>query len=512
MRKLPIGIQSFEKLRTNDYVYIDKTEIAYRLAKDNGYYFLSRPRRFGKSLFVDTLKCLFEGRKELFNGLYIYDRWDWNTKYPVIHIDFTLNKSDKKEELKSFIENKLKAIAEKNGIILSTNVYNQIFEELIVKLSGKNKIVLLIDEYDKPILDNIEKPEIATEMREILKGFYQVIKGCDEYVRFVFLTGVSKFSKVSLFSGLNNLMDITVHRDYATICGYTQSDVEREFYEYMEGVDKERMKLWYNGYGWLGERVYNPFDVLLFFSNHKEYRNYWFETGSPAFLLKLFQKNRYFIPDIDRIRADDSLLSSFDVDNINPATLLFQTGYLTIDRYDDGVYYLRLPNLEVRSALYDSILKHYSGDAEKATGVKIDLKDDVRNGDIEGMIERFKRLFSSIPYNWYVNNELDRYEGYYVSIFYSVFHSLGLEVIGEDITNKGRIDITVKSKDKVFIFEFKVVKEKSETDPLEQIKKRKYYEKYQKSIEEKPEIYLIGIEFSEGERNIVNYRWERVDF
>jgi len=317
MKKLPIGISTLKKIIDGNYIYVDKTKIALDLIENGGgYYFLSRPRRFGKSLFLDTLKSIFQGDKELFKELYIYDKYDFKS-YPVIRISFNDGDFRSIEGLKQtiyqildFNQRHLQVECPKD--FNSSGCFKRLIEESYTKYN--QKVVILIDEYDKPILDNIEDTEVAREMREGLKDFYSVIKGSDEYIKLVFITGVSKFSKVSLFSGLNNLNDITLDKQYSTICGYTQNDIETTFKEHLEGQDFDKIKLWYNGYKWLGEGVYNPFDILLFIQKQYEYRNYWFSTGTPTFLLKVIEKNNYFLPSLENIVKDEMMLNSFDVD------------------------------------------------------------------------------------------------------------------------------------------------------------------------------------------------------
>ncbi|PIY19162.1 hypothetical protein COZ13_06835, partial [Candidatus Desantisbacteria bacterium CG_4_10_14_3_um_filter_40_18] len=299
MKRLPIGIQTFSEIINENYCYVDKTRIIYELINNGKYFFLSRPRRFGKSLLIDTLKDLFEGREELFKGLWLENKWLWNKKYPAIKISFGGGVRNT-DELDIVIKNQFKNIYEdyelKDYEITLSNV---MFLSLIRKLYKEynSQVVILIDEYDKPILDNITDKDKATAIREDLKDLYSVLKEADSYIKFCFITGVSKFSKVSLFSGLNNLWDITLDERFATICGYTQNDLETVFMEYLVGVDLEKVKLWYNGYSWLGEGVYNPFDILLFLgSASREFKNYWFETGSPTFLLKLLKERKYYLP------------------------------------------------------------------------------------------------------------------------------------------------------------------------------------------------------------------------
>jgi len=513
MKKLPIGIQTFSKIRGDDYVYIDKTAIALQLIQNGEYYFFSRPRRFGKSLFLDTLKNIFEGNKTLFKGLYIYDKYDWEQSYPVINISFASGVMTSREKLDITIKAILNDNAKFFGIKFDHDEISLQFKELIKKVSDKyqQKAVILIDEYDKPILDNITDTETAVEMREGLKNFYSVIKGCDEYIKFVFLTGVSKFSKVSIFSGLNNLDDITLDSRYATICGYTQADLEREFKAYLSDCDLNEIKKWYNGYAWCGENVYNPFDILLFFAKGKIFRNYWFETGTPSFLIKLLRKNRYYIPDIEMTEAGEELIGAFDIENILIETLLFQAGYLTIsETFQLGVeiiHTLKYPNLEVKKALTDYILTDLVHNIVQKNKNKISIYRVLQKGDVDKFKEIFIALFASIPHDWYRKNNIADYEGYYASIFYCYFTSLGLDVTPEDTTNHGRIDMTLKFEGVIYIFEFKVTElVKDKNSALQQIKAKKYYEKYS----DDKEIWLIGIEFSKEERNITAYECEKV--
>jgi hypothetical protein len=335
MKNLPIGLQTFQKIRDKEknYIYIDKTDLALKLINSSGYYFLSRPRRFGKSLFLDTLKDIFEGKKELFEGLYIYDKWDWETAYPVIKISFGSGVVKSINDLDATIQE----VLENNEIRLKLSCRdNQIHKKCLAELirtayeKYNKKVVILIDEYDKPILDNVTNKELSKEIRDGLKNIYSVIKDSDQYVKFAFLTGVSKFSKVSLFSGLNNLEDISLDARYATICGYTHNDIKESFEERLEGGDLDELKKWFNGYNFLGEGVYNPFDILLFFSKGKIYSHYWFETGSPSFLIQLLKEQRYYLPNLEHLYMSETDISSFDVDDIKIETLLFQTGYLTI--------------------------------------------------------------------------------------------------------------------------------------------------------------------------------------
>ncbi len=401
MKKLPIGIQSFEEIITDNYIYVDKTPFIYQLISEGKYYFLSRPRRFGKSLMIDTLKCLFEGKKHLFENLFIYDKWNWNQQYPVIRISFGSYKKNMNDpnDLEKYILARLNEIAFAHNISLSQSLYYEAFRELIIKLSKKNKVVILVDEYDKAILDVIDNFEISYQNREILKGFYQIIKDADEYLKFVLLTGVTKFSKVSIFSGLNNLYDITVNEKYSAICGYTENDLDTFFSHYLKNTDRNEIKKWYNGYSWTGENVYNPFDLLHFFKEQK-FKSYWFQTGTPTFLIKLLADKKFYIPNIENIIANENILSTFDISNIHPVALLFQTGYLTIketNTYGNIIEYnLSYPNLEVKTALNDFVLEYYLSEKNKEN-TKVNIYKLLYSGNIKEVISQIPIFICRYP-------------------------------------------------------------------------------------------------------------------
>ncbi|MDR3088436.1 MAG: AAA family ATPase, partial [Desulfobulbaceae bacterium] len=362
-KKLPIGIQTFAKIREDNFYYVDKTAFALQLIEAGSTYFLSRPRRFGKSLFLDTLAELFQGNEPLFRGLYCHDKWDWTITYPVIRFSFAAGVFTTKNELQSRIRHQLRENAERLGLTVTQDAsVPDVFILLIQAVERKfgQRVVVLIDEYDKPILDNLSNDEIAHAMHDGLRDLYSVIKDQDAHIKFAFLTGVSKFSKVNIFSGLNNLKDITVDARYSAICGYTDNDVDTVFAAELDGLDREEIRHWYNGYNWTGESVYNPFDLLLLF-DAREFRPYWFETGTPTFLVDILLKHQTFLPDLERMNADDSLLSVFDVGAMSTEALLFQTGYLTIAaKHKVGAilrYRLRFPNLEVRYSLMNALLR-----------------------------------------------------------------------------------------------------------------------------------------------------------
>jgi len=509
LKKLPIGISTLREILEENYIYVDKTHLAQELIQNGKYYFLSRPRRFGKSLFLDTLRTVFSGDKEIFKGLSIYDNGYKFVKHPVIKISFGSGSFRSVENLDRTVFEILDSNQQDLDITCSkefvgAGCFRKLIKEAYLKYN--EKVVILIDEYDKPILDNIDKTEIARENREYLKDFYSVIKDSDEFIKLVFITGVSKFSKVSLFSGLNNIQDITLNHNFATICGYTQNDVERVFAKHLEGQNFNKIRKWYNGYKFLGEGVYNPFDILLFIANNFMFSNYWFQTATPTFLLKLIEKNNYFLPNLENIVKDEMMLNSFDVDYIELETLMWQTGYLTIyDSYESikGIKYkLTIPNNEVRISLMSSIADFMSK-IQNSELTQEDIYDALLNLNFIEFEKTFKSLFASIPYNLFTKNKMYEYEGYYVSLFYVYLKALGLDIVGEDVTNKGRIDLTIKMPNSIIIIEFKT----DGSNALKQIKEKDYYQKY---LNENLPIYIVGIEFNIEDRNISKVEYEEI--
>ena len=514
MKNLPLGINTLSAMISNNMVYVDKTEMAWNLVKLPGRYFLSRPRRFGKSLFVDTLKEIFEGNQALFEGLYIHDQWDWNKSYPVIKIDFASGNVRSRDELDGRIGEVLQENMKRFEVFSDKKSISGIFSDLIGNVAEKygQRVVVLVDEYDKPILDNIDEPDAAAEVREGLKNLYSVLKGQDANLQFVFLTGVSKFSKVSLFSGVNQLTDLTIDAKYSTLCGYTEADLHHSFGEFLEEVDWAELRLWYNGYGWTGrERVYNPFDILQFIAKGLEYRSYWFETGSPSFLLKLFQKNQYFLPELEDVEVSEEILDSFDVERINPLTLLFQTGYLTIvakeQRIRRQIFKLCIPNFEVKAALNDQFINAYTDLVNAKLGYQERIYDVLMKGDMDGLSAWIKRLFAAIPYRNFTNTNLADFEGYYASVLYAFFASLDAEIIPEDFSLYGQADMTVKLGDHIYVMEVKVVESDCvEGNPaLKQIQARDYAAKY-RGMEGKT-VHEVGLVFSKEVRNLIQVDW-----
>ena len=507
-RLLPIGIQTFRELRERDCYYVDKTDFALRLIEQGKYYFLSRPRRFGKSLFLDTLAELFKGNEALFRDLYAHDRWDWERCYPVIRLSFGGGVVQNRSEL----DRRIRALLHKNRQALGVACRDSddvagCFGELIEQAHATTgmPVVVLADEYDKPILDNLTRPVMAREIRDGLRNLYSVIKDSDAHIRFAFLTGVNKFSKVSLFSGLNNLNDITVDPDYSAICGYTEEDLDRVFAPELSGLDRDRIRHWYNGYNWTGEAVYNPFDALLLFQK-RQFRPWWFETATPTFLVDLLTERQTWLPQLGQLQSDATLLSRFDVGDIATEALLFQTGYLTIaqeeQRFGEYWYRLRYPNQEVYQSLTNSLLKAWTPNGQAMFGNKRRLGELLLSNDFAAMEELFTAFYASIPGEWYTNNPIARYEGYYASVFYAYFASLGLDLTPEESSNAGRLDMALRFNGQVYLFEFKVVELASEGRALAQIKERGYAAKYQG---DGCPIHLVGVEFSRERRTVVGF-------
>ncbi|MDM7463992.1 MAG: ATP-binding protein [Tepidimonas taiwanensis] len=504
-RKLPIGIQTFREIREEGCYYVDKTPYAIRLIEQGKHYFLSRPRRFGKSLFLDTLAELFSGNRALFEGLYAEAHWDWSVRYPVIRISFAAGRLETREALEAHIAAELEGNAQRLGVMLADAADSHLrFRALIQAAVARHgqRAVVLIDEYDKPILDNLGDKAVAAAMREGLRNLYSVLKDQDAHLLFVLLTVVSKLSNVSIFSGLNNHNDITLEARYSAICGYTDEDIDTVFAPELEGLDREEIRRWYNGYGWLGERVYNPFALLLLFDK-RSYRAWWFETGTPTFLIELLKERHTFTPKLDTLVADDQLLGAFDVEYIATEAILWQTGYLTIVDVESagGIteYRLGYPNREVESAFNTALLRAWVPQAP----MPLALYKKFAALDFDALKTHFESLYASIPADWYRNNPITQYEGYWASVFYSHIASLGLDLTPEDVTNQGRIDLTLKLDAAIVVIEFKRIAGKEPTgEAIAQLKARGYADKYR--ADGRP-VYLLGVEFSAERRNVVGW-------
>lgn len=505
MKRLPIGIQTINKIIEDDYIYVDKTKVIFKLMKGE-YFFLSRPRRFGKSLLVSTLKEIFSGNKELFKNHWIYDKIEWKS-HPVIHIDFSsITHSEGRENFKENILLSLYNTATSYGIALETEDLKECLSEMVTKLHEKyGKVVILIDEYDKPIIDYLEDINKANENKELLAGFYETIKPLDKYLRFVFITGVSKFSKVSIFSRLNNLLDITMDEAYWNICGYTQNELEENFDKHIDvlmeksNLTKEnllkKIKHWYNGYSWDGKNtVYNPFGILLLFQQN-QFKNHWFQTATPTFLIKLINSKNEPIEDYEGFRVGEESFDSYDIENIDPVILLFQTGYLTIKRIRNRRYYLGYPNFEVKESFMVHLLANYSNIMpSRIKPIYFDMLDYLEEENIEKFKRSLVALFAKIPYQLHIDKE-----SYYHSLTYVILELLGADIVLEESTDKGRIDGVLELEKQIYIIEFKMNKAE---DALKQIEEKKYYEKY---IDKNKKIILLGIGgFREKELEVLN--------
>ena len=513
MKKLPLNLQTFRDLIEDDYLYVDKTkQINDLFARGGKYYFLSRPRRFGKSLLISTLSEIFSGNKELFNGLWIFDKIQWQ-KYPVITLDFMEISLDTPEALKTSLKQFVHYCAGEHGLTVDKERdYKQSFVMLIKKLSAKGKVVILIDEYDKPMIDFVENPEIAKQNRNILKNFYSTLKSMDRYLKFVFITGVSKFSKVSVFSDLNNLDDITMDETFATMLGYTHPELLKYFDDRLnilaKGAKREQwledIRAWYNGYSWDGKNfVYNPFSILNLFQKGK-FANYWLETGSPLFLVKLIDKYNIDLPQLERYKTGEEIFSSFDINRMHVVSLLFQTGYLTIKEIVPGerrkrFYILSYPNEEVKEAFLVYLLGDLSpGFSDKISVVIDDLKTSLESGDMNRFFNITRSVFASIPYDIFVKDR----EAYYHTVIYIILMLIGISIEPEDETNLGRIDAVIEEKNTIYIMEFKLG---TADEALNQIKEKKYYEKYLSSPKA---IKLVGVGFDIEQRNLGDYKIE----
>ena len=506
MRKYPIGIQSFRKIREGGYLYVDKTEIIHRLVTTGHYYFLSRPRRFGKSLLVDTLEELFKGSQALFEGLWIHDHWDWTRASPVIHLRIS-QIPYQKLGLYDALFKELDAIAGTLGIKLAETDLKSKFRELIRKAAAETRVVILVDEYDKPIIDYLDNPAILNENRSVFKQFYSVLKDADEYIRLLFLTGVSRFSRVSIFSDLNNLRDITISNPFGTIAGITQEELERDFAPEIAALQEEtpvildRIREWYNGYTWDGKtRVYNPFSLLNYMAD-PVFRNYWYATGTPTFLLQALRKRQAY--NVERLRLGELALAVFEPDNPNPGALLFQTGYLTIKTISpDNVYELDYPNREVKTSLLDGLLSTYREvyPADSAALVS-DLRSALREGDVPGMVDQLNALIATIPYDhWRADTE-----SIFTIITFLTFKLVGVGVHSEVHSAKGRCDVLVMTDSLIYVVELKL--DGTAQEAVEQVLDRHYLQPY--AVDPRKKL-AVGISFSSTDRCVTDYGSQEV--
>jgi hypothetical protein len=511
MKKLPIGIQSFEVLRSEDYLYVDKTQEILQLTSSH-IVFLSRPRRFGKSLLISTLGELYKGNKALFEGLYIYDKWDWTQQYPVIRIDWTNIRHRNTEEMEEDTVSFLTRQANLYDISLVSKFSSSLFSELIESLHRKTgkKVVVLIDEYDKPILDTMGKSE-AAGVREFLQQFYVVLKGSDDHLKFILLTGVTKVAKVSIFSVLNSPNDISLSDRYAAICGYTQGELERDFSEHIDytaahlEMTREdllgNIRKMYDGYTWDGKTpIYNPYSTLLFFYN-QTFSNYWFETGTPTFLINRLKKRGLAKTVLEPIVADSTAFNSYDPDALGDIPLLFQTGYLTVKGREktstDPLYTLEVPNLEVRESLMKHLLNAYTQyPIEQLGTIGREMLQQIRNLDEEGLTRNLQKMLAGVPYNLKAEDITteDANEARYHIIFQVWMTLLGFNIQSETPTNRGRMDAALLQDGVAIVAELKY-HANTKLDVLldqaiAQIREKRYYEPFLGK-----KVILLGLAF-----------------
>ncbi|HEV2479365.1 MAG TPA: AAA family ATPase [Puia sp.] len=502
MRKYPIGLQDFMKIRQDNFLYVDKTKIIHQLISSGAYFFLSRPRRFGKSLLLSTIKEIFMGNKELFKGLWIEDHWNWEKKNPVIHLALSQINYEKLG-LYETLNKELDIVAGKLGVALQEKDLKDKFRELIEKTAAEGRVVILIDEYDKPIIDYLDDLPKAQENRAIFKSFYSVLKDSDEYIRLLLITGVSRFSKVSIFSDLNNLYDITLNPHYSTLVGITQDELEKNFAEEISSMQVKNpailkdIKKWYNGYSWDGENtVYNPFS-LLGFMGAGIFNNFWYDTGTPTFLVKLMQKKKEY--NFSDIHLSGTALGNFDIDKPDSPALLFQTGYLTIKGYDPSKtrYTLDYPNLEVEDSLVEALLSAYRYlSPGQSIGVTDDLSDALEKGGVEKVIETLNAVISSIPYDhWKADHE---------SIFHIIIHltfkKIGVGVDSEVHSAKGPCDVLIKTDRFIYAIELKL--NSSARQALDQIQNKGYLKPFTSDPRKK---IALGINFSSETREVAEF-------
>ena len=503
-RKLPIGLQTFREIREEGHYYVDKTMYALSLLEGGGCHFmLSRPRRFGKSLFVDMLKELFEGNEPLFRGLDIHERWDWSVRHPVVRLVFDSGDYNDPDWLAEDLSSQLRPVEESAGIECDYASASIRFRHLVSELHERTgeRVILLVDEYNKPILDALGKPEVARANRDFLSRIYEVTKSGDAHIRFSFLTGAAPFPKPGIFSGLNNFLDVSLERRYSAICGYTERDLDSVFAPELDGLDRGEIRRWYNGYNWLGdENVYNPFDILSLF-DRREFGDYWCETGSPSFLIDTLLDRGVRTLDLDGMIAGESRLSTFDVDNMPTEAFLFQSGYLTIADKDEDDYAticrLGYPNQEVRRNLNEHLLNALLPESARRLAWNGSLHELFAANDFEGVEALFRAIFADIPDQWQAEKDLG--ERFCASVFYSCLAAQGFDVTGESKVYPEWAGMALRLDGRAHVFEFRTAGKERQENAMA----RDFAVKHGAS-------HLIGVEFSLKDRNIAAFEVERL--
>ena len=509
MEKLyPVGIHNFDKIRRDGYCYIDKTALIYQLVKTGSYYFLSRPRRFGKSLLVSTLEAYFQGKKELFEGLAMEGlEKEWK-RYPILHLDLNARKYDSAESLDQELDKHLEQWEKIYGSDYSDRAPEERFYHIIrmaYEQTGE-RVVILVDEYDKPMLQTIGNPYLQEQYRNTLKPFYGVMKSMDGYIKFALLTGVTKFGKVSVFSDLNNLMDISMDERYFDICGITERELTENFSEDIRVLadnngqtfeqTREQLKEYYDGYHFnqYSPGMYNPFSVLSTFAKGR-YGSYWFETGTPTYLVELLKLHKYDLYRMAHEKTTSDVLDSIDPASTNPIPVIYQSGYLTIKGYipEPRIYELGFPNREVEEGFLKFLLPYYTPLQETESGFAIwDFISDVKSGDIDGFMERLQSFLADCPYELAKDIEL-----HYQNVLFIVFRLAGLYTKVEYRTSRGRIDLVLQTDSYVYVMEFKL--DGTAEQAIQQIEDKQYALPFTKDSRK---IYTIGVNFSSETRNI----------
>ncbi len=505
MKPLTTSIFTFSNLITDGFLYVDKSAGLYELIKRNGQYFLARPRRFGKSLMISTLKAIFQGKRELFKGFAIDKQdYDWQS-YPVIHLDMGSCAKATPQETEQNLIYLIKDQAKANNVEVTRSGASACFQQLVTLLSTNDqKVVILVDEYDKPLLNHIGQ-ESVKEIQSVLKSFYSVIKTTEPRQRFAMITGVSKFSKVSIFSDLNNLTDLTMSASTATLLGYTQEELKNNFDEYTEALAEahelskeeclEKLKGWYNGYKFEenAQTVYNPVSVMKCFQE-KKFKNFWFETGTPTFLIEMLKNQPV---EFDDLALHETSMDSYDPENITPLTLLFQTGYLTIESCDTtprgDVYHLRFPNNEVDVSFNFTLARAFSATADALLNRScVNIVKALKSGAVDAMLKNMSVLFSQVPHDITLS-----YEKYYQSLMFFILKLLGTEVDAEVRNHIGRMDCLIKTDDYIYVIEFKL--NGTAEEALQQIEDKQYALPY---ANDPRKLFKVGVEFSKESRNI----------
>ena len=516
-KQLPIGVHSFEKLIKGDKLYVDKTALIYKMTQEYNYVFLSRPRRFGKSLLTSTLEAYFQGRKELFQGLAVEQLEQKWTKYPVFHLDLNVNKYEMPESLVEVLDNFLVSLEKKYGTDSSEKSLAMRFSGLVQRAAEQegHPVVILIDEYDKPMLNAIGNPQLQEAFRSELKAFYSVLKSQDRYIRFAFLTGVTKFGKISVFSDLNHLFDISMSEQFSALCGFTEQEIHDYFSDGVAALAQKnnitvdeayvRLRENYDGYHFSRfqtEGVYNPFSLLSTFKN-LAFDDYWFETGTPTYLVKLLQQYNYQLDDLTHEQVTGDVLNSIDPSSQNPIPVIYQSGYLTISGYDEEfeLYSLDFPNREVERGFTRFLIPYYTPVNEnQGPALVAQLTRDIRGGKVETFMQRLQAIFADTDYRIVGKREL-----YFHNAVSLIFKMLSFNVQTERPANGGRMDMIVTTQNYIYIFEFKI--DKSADEAIKQIKEKGYHLPF--AVDARPTV-LIGVNFSSEKRTIEEWKVEEL--